>query len=296
MQEPMEPCNQLLIQVVPRLLPGRCGVSDQAILLAGELKSAFAIESAFVVLNSNERCDVPFQVIHTAPEQLLQVCQKLSHGDHSAILVHLSGYGYAANGAPAQLAEAIAKVRAAGSFRIAVYFHELFATGMPWKSAFWHSARQKRAVRRIAEESELLVTNMRFHADWLERGPVRRSAIAVQCLPVISAAGEAGTPTPIGERERVVAVFGLAANRRRAYKDAPSLRNLLSDLDVREIIDIGPESVAPSELNGVPIRAMGVLEGAKWGEFSLARCSGSFPMRPSAWPSHPYLPVSARRV
>ena len=40
----------LLIQVVPRLKPGRCGLSDHAIALAQELDSAFAVRTAFVVL------------------------------------------------------------------------------------------------------------------------------------------------------------------------------------------------------------------------------------------------------
>src|SRR4051794_1008126 len=137
----------MLIQVVPRLTPGRCGISDPAILLAGELRHAFDIESTFVVLNSNVGCSLSFPVFHCTPAQLPRTCDFLTESSRGSILVHLSGYGYSPDGAPTLLADALAEVRD-GSFPIAVYFHELFATGMPWRSAFWYSRRQRKAVRR----------------------------------------------------------------------------------------------------------------------------------------------------
>lgn len=232
-------------------------------MLAQELKTAFGIDTAFVVLNSNERCRLPYSITYCPPAQLHAACLSITEGRPGAILVHLSGYGYSADGAPMLLAEALAKVRADGRFRVAVYFHELFATAMPWRSAFWHSLRQRNTLRRIARGCDLLVTNMRLHEAWLEREFDKRSAIPVQYLPVFSAVGEAKAPTPIADRERAVAVFGLAANRRRAYQASPSLRSLLKGLSIRAIYDIGEESVAPSELDGVPVRAMGLLESGE---------------------------------
>ena len=74
----MLPSDRLLIQVVPRLKPARCGVSDQAIMLAQELKAAFGIDTAFVVLNSNEACSLPYSVIHCPPAQLLETCLSMT--------------------------------------------------------------------------------------------------------------------------------------------------------------------------------------------------------------------------
>ncbi len=255
----MLPSDRLLIQVVPRLKPARCGVSDQAIMLAQELKAAFGIDTAFVVLNSNEACSLPYSMIHWPPAQLLETCLSLTEGRPGAILVHLSGYGYSADGAPTLLADALASVRTDGRFRIAVYFHELFATGMPWRSAFWHSRRQRNAVRRIAEGCDLLVTSSRYHADWLEREPVRQSAAPIQLLPVFSAVGETPAPTPVPQREPAIAVFGLAGTRQNAYKKMASQAGMLHDLGIKEILDIGPEFDAPRELNGIPVRRAGAL-------------------------------------
>src|SRR5579863_1250839 len=128
--------NPQLIQVVPRLTPTRCGVSDHAIALASELKASCGIDSAFVVLHSDERAEVPYPVAHCPQERLLDACIDLSGNRPTAVLVHLSGYGYSADGAPSLLATALKRVKANGRFRIAVFFHELHASGMPWTSAF----------------------------------------------------------------------------------------------------------------------------------------------------------------
>jgi len=259
--ENMSPSKQL-IQVVPQLTPMRCGVTDHAIPLARELEAAFEIDTAFVVLNSREKCDLAYPIIHCAPQELLQACLSLSNGRPGSILVHLSGYGYSRDGAPTLLADALTKVRKDGRFRVAVYFHELFATGMPWRSAFWYSRRQRNAVRRIAEECDLRVTSTRCYADWLERKSDRERGYSVQVLPVFSTVGEARELLPIVQRQQTMAVFGLSATRRTAYKELKSARNLLRDLGIREIADLGPESEVPLEVHGVPVRRRGVLAPA----------------------------------
>jgi len=256
----MLPANRVLIHVVPQLKPMRCGVSDHAISLARELKTSFGIDGAFVVLNSDEKCNLSFPVVHCAPSELLENCVTLSSGRAAAILVHLSGYGYAADGAPTQLAKALRNVRASGRFHTAVYFHELIAGGMPWKSGFWHSRRQKREVCRIAEGCDLLVTSIGYFGDWLERETTRQTSAPIELLSVFSSSGESLASTPIAERAPAIAVFGLAASRRRAYKELSSLAGLLDSLGVKEILDIGPEFDAPATLNGVPVRRRGTLE------------------------------------
>src|SRR5208283_1322606 len=110
----MLPTGRLLIQVVPRLRPARCGVSDQAITLAQELKAAFGIDTVFVVLNSTEACSLPYSIIYCPPAALLETCLSITKGQPGAILVHLSGYGYSADGAPTLLADALANIRAEG--------------------------------------------------------------------------------------------------------------------------------------------------------------------------------------
>ncbi len=268
----MAQTNPLLIQVLAQLKPGRCGVSDQAVLLAEELKSAFAIETAFVVLNSDERCSLPYPIVHCAQDQLLKAC--LAHGGTrpASLLIHVSGYGYSRDGAPTLLADAAARVKQDGRFSIAAYFHELFARGMPWQSAFWRSTRQQKAIRRIAELCDLVVTNTSDYANWLDRGTIRRSSAPIRLMPVFSAAGEAQSPPPSSERDPTMVVFGLPASRHRAYRRLLSEAGILKTLGVEAIVDIGAESVAPAEVSGIPVSCRGALAITDLaGELSRAR-------------------------
>ncbi len=251
--------HRQLIQVVPRLQPSRCGVSDHAIALASELRTSCGIDSAFVVLNSDERCDLPFPITHCAPHQLLNACVASSGDRPAPILVHLSGYGYSADGAPSLLAEALENVKADGRFRIAVFFHELYASGMPWTSVFWYAQRQKRAYRRIAEVCDLPVTNARVFASWLERQIVT----PIQCMPVFSQVGEPEQPIPFAGRDPVMTVFGLAGTRQRVYGEFKKLGDTFEKLGVREIVDIGPACETPGEVNGIRVERAGVLAAAE---------------------------------
>jgi hypothetical protein len=261
----MPSADRLLIQVVSQLWPERCGISDYAISLARELDAAFGIRTAFVVLNSTEPCDLPLPRVYCAPSQLLETCISLSNGRQSAILVHYSGYGYSADGAPLLLAEAIERVRPNGQFRIGVYFHELFATGMPWTSAFWYSHRQRRVVRRLAKECDLIATNLSRHANWLDRHAMQCVANPLQRLPVFSNVGESLEIPPMRARRPAMVVFGLPGTRQESYRRLFRLGNMLNSLGITEILDIGSECNAPSILSGIPVRSVGVLAAADLG-------------------------------
>lgn len=267
--------SPLLIQVVPRLQPGRCGVTDHVIPLAEELKAAFGIDSAFVVLNSEERCELEFPVAYCKPDRLLASSLALSGNEPCAILVHVSGYGYSANGAPTLLAEALSEVSKDGRFSIAAYFHELFASGPPWKSAFWHEARQKKAVREIASLCDLMVTNIERHARWLESETQRKPGVIVQLLPVQSTIGETRERIPVAQRAPKMAVFGLAVTRSKAYRELSQLSGLLRTLGVEGFVDIGADCGVGAEVSGIPVQRKGALPAAEVAS-SLARVEYGF--------------------
>lgn len=260
----MKPLNQYqLIQVLPRFLPGNCGVTDHAIELAHELKSAFGISTAFVVPTSRVAADVSEAVTRTEPNRLVETCLSLIGGEAGALLVHVSGYGYSPDGAPVLLANALGEARTTGRFRIAAYFHELFASGPPWRSAFWYSRRQKKAIRKIQEECDSILTNTQSHARWLESAPSRRSAASVQILPVFSTVGEASTSIPFSSRTRAMVVFGLPGTRERSYNQLSKLTETIQRLAVTEILDIGPDCAVPSAVAGAPVRRMGKLPASE---------------------------------
>jgi len=254
--------NPLLIQIVARLTPSLCGVSDYAILLAQELERCYGIGSAFVVLNSGERCGLSYPIAYSSSSQLLEACTSLAMDRQTAILLQCSGYGFSRDGAPLFLAEALRRVRKSGQFRIGAYFHELYASGMVWRSVFWHSHRQKEAVRRIAAESDLIATNLGRHYDWLMREVNQRPSAPIQWLPVSSNVGECQKIPPISGRRSAMVVFGLPATRRTAYDQLSSLGKMLNGLGIEEILDAGPAFDVPPRVSGIPVKRMGVLPAA----------------------------------
>jgi len=219
------------------------------------------------------------------------------------MLVHVSGYGYSADGVPAQLADAMARVRRDGRFRMAAYVHEVSASGMPWTTAFWNSRRQKDAVRRIAKSCDLVVTNISAHAEQLASEKKREAAAPVQVLPVFSTVGEALARNPMGGRRRDMVVFGLPARRRRAYEELHSLSGLMTSLGITEIVDIGTGSEAPEMVHGIGVKRRGELDPsevarevsrAMFGFISYpANCLGKSSIF-AAYCAHGTVPVIAR--
>ena len=131
-----------MIQIVPQLKPSQCGVSDHAISLALELRRTYGLESSIVILNESDKPEIPIPYVNCTPETLEEACRSCAKHSAPSLLVHYSGYGYSRDGAPLAFAEVLGRLKASGEFRFGAYFHELYASGMPWTKAFWFSRRQ----------------------------------------------------------------------------------------------------------------------------------------------------------
>jgi hypothetical protein len=273
----MSPTNRLLIQVVAQLKPGRCGVSDHAILLAEDLEKEFGVNTAFVVLNSNEPCELRFPRIYCSPSELLESCEVLSEGKPASLLLHYSGYGFSQDGAPAFIPGALDRVRKSGKFRVGVYFHELFASSMPWRSAFWHQHRQKQVVREIVRQCDFVATNLSRHSDWLAGNTPQGSDSLVRPLPVFSNAGEDMDISPMRARRPAMVVFGLPNTRRESYGRLLRLVSMLNDLGIKEILDVGPAFDSPVNVGEIPVTRLGELDVADLGNLFSKTMFGFVP-------------------
>jgi hypothetical protein len=247
--------NKILIQVVPRILPGQCGVSDHALTLADELQRSFQIETVFIALNQ----EAPLGgAISCKASQLEELCNTCRERGATSILVHLSGYGYAASGIPRGLAKAFSSIQSSGRFRSAVYFHELFASGWPWQKAFWYSRGQRLAIRQIAESCDLALTSIELFARWLKSGPKLRCE-GVRIHPVFSTIGESAKPLPLAQRSQSLIVFGLAGSRQKTYRHLLQTESTLRHLQIEKILDIGPGFVPPENVHGIPVQRLGLI-------------------------------------
>jgi hypothetical protein len=149
-------------------------------------------------------------------------------------LLHFSGYGFQKRGVPTWLVGRVRSLRS--QFKsVGVVFHELFATGPVWGSAFWLHGYQKRIATQLLMLSDFWLANREKSAQWLLE---QRAATPHRVLPVISNVGE---PASIeGPRERRVVVFGSPVMRAQVYRWADGEIFRSAQRHGLAIHDIGP--------------------------------------------------------
>ena len=235
-----------IFQIVPHLPPAISGVGDYAFLLAGQLRATHGIHTRFIVCGhgggGEPQKDLDGFPVHQLREpsagELLRTLS--AEGMPPTGLLHYVGYGYEKRGCPAWLLNALSAWReASNARRLVTMFHELYAFGPPWRSAFWTLPIQQRIAARLARLSGACVTNMRRYANWLgSRAPRHSERITV--LPVFSTVGEPAQVPAYDERPARLAVFGTAGWRRQAYTEhRDCLERVCAQLRLTELVDIG---------------------------------------------------------
>lgn len=126
-------------------------------------------------------------------------------------LLHYSGYGFSPRGAPLWLVRKLQEDRPRIR-RIGVFFHELYASGPPWSSAFWCSPVQRWVARSLFELSDFWITTSKSSSEWLD---ANSSSKPRAVLPIASTVGAA--VSFVAERKRQLVVFGSRAVREAAY-------------------------------------------------------------------------------
>jgi hypothetical protein len=179
-----------------------------------------------------------------------------------AVVLHLSGYGYQKKGAPVWLVHGLQIwSRRAGRVPLLTIFHELYATGRPWQSAFWLSPLQKHIARGILNLSSAAITPTDLYSkrlsEWRDG-----NGIKITRMPVFSNVGEPGCgPAPCA-RTAAAVVFGLSGGVENyvfgIYRS--EIERIISALGIEKIFDVGPRlSAIPRTLAGAPVISKGVL-------------------------------------
>jgi hypothetical protein len=268
-----------VVQIVPCLPPLIDGLGDHAIALAAALQEHTAIGSRFLV------CD-PAWVTAGGPQREPRGIPAPA-GDAEAfartlsdtvgsgtVLLHYVGYAYDGRyGCPTWLLDGMARwLGAQPHGRLITMFHELYASGPPWKKAFWLSGSQRRIAAALARLSDACFTSNGHYAAWLGRHLPPGGSCPV--WPVLSNVGEPAVLPSYGERPPAIALFGRAPNRARAYqRGRDALLALCRKLGLSEVHDLGaplPDGSAP-DLPGMTVHQHGILPAAEVSRV-LARC------------------------
>jgi hypothetical protein len=271
-----------LISIVPNFSPVSDGIGDYALSLARACQAKAGIQSHFIVANpfwkGNNRVE-EFEVSHLpsrSTKDLLNLLESLATEESAALLLHYEGYGYAQRGCPLWLVQALEQWRTGNDrYRLLTMFHELYATGPPWTSAFWLSTLQKSLTTRLARLSDQWVTSLEHYAETVRRLSQNMTSHSYS-LPVFSSIGEPITTPPLIERQRRLVVFGTGGRRIEVYKrSADDLNRICQRLGITEILDVGRsiEFDFAGKLT-VPVITSGVLPGEEISRLLLDAVAG----------------------
>ncbi len=174
-----------LLQIVPHVPGNFDGVGDYALNLARHLASDHAVQTTFAVPEGRAAGAVAgFAIAAFGPHKT--DLASLADGQDATVL-HYVNYGYQARGIPLWLPRLVAALRSALPGKFVTVFHELYATGPFWGSAFWLTPLQKRIAAKVAWNSDSCLVSSEPSAGQL-RQLFDRAAIGVQ--PVPSSFGE----------------------------------------------------------------------------------------------------------
>jgi len=248
------------VQITPAYPPCLSGVGDYAAALAQHrLFDGARLNTVVASPNSPHECISETIILRQLTAKAL--CSVLEDIEVDSVLLHFSGYGYARWGLCYWLIKGLQdwKLRQHDR-RIIVIFHEVFASGPVWRSSFWTSSFQRRIARSLAHLCDSgFVTSEASFSQLIDISPDK----VFEILPVFSNLGELNSVVTLDDRQPYAVVFGGAGTRQRTYKALKqhehTLGNLFDQLDISELIDIGPGSVAPSNLAARPVRALGAL-------------------------------------
>lgn len=273
-----------VLQIVPRLPPQIDGLGDYAAELGAALTAHHDFTVDYLVTDPGWRPggSTALGNVRTlaAPSAtaLIADLEKAASDGPLVVLLHYVGYAYQARGCPGWLVDGLTAWRqgaASPQRRLVVMFHELYAFGPPWSSAFWLSPYQRHLTKRLARVADALFTNSERYARWLARvRPEVRDAV----WPVLSNIGELDTLPQRDEDKRAVMVFGRAATRALIYRDNhPQLAALCAALGIGHLHDVGPRLAvdAMPGIRGVEIISHGPLAKQEVSAL-LARCTAGF--------------------
>jgi hypothetical protein len=251
-----------ILQIIPAAPPAVSGVGDFAVGIARALRDELSIDTTFLACGRSQtietHCDFPVVSVSAGDEQRFLDALRSSE---APVFLHLSGYGYALNGAPSWLHKALTTWKSrAPQARLGTFFHELYATGYPWQRAFWNSPLQRACTRRIARLSDFAVTNTeRFEAQLARWDPSKRDNVPV--LPVASNVGEPRAVPGPDSRGGDLVVWGSSISRGNIFsRYGGLLEHAVEKFDIQRVVAVGPgDGGAPRDIGGVPVHFLGLM-------------------------------------
>jgi hypothetical protein len=215
--------------MVPRIAPSIDGVGDYALKLARVLREDAGFETRFIVADPHWKgpADIDGFPVHKIRSGMW--ADMASLGPASALILHYVGYGYQKRGVPFWLVQTLNHLKNLAP--VMTLFHEVWAWGPPWKSAFYLQHFQRRIVRDILNLSQIAITTTPKMKKLLERTSAKKQ---VEFMPMSSSfegIAPAPLPPPKGLRALIFGQRGLRLSTIRAHQ------RFLRYLDERQMLE-----------------------------------------------------------
>ena len=219
-----------LLQIVPRIPGGLDGVGDYALTIARKLRDGFGCATTFATFKASSPQNAGgFEVIP------LERLREDAPAKYDHVLLHYVNYGFQKRGVPFRLLSILRELRRQHRGRLLTIFHELYASGPPWTSAFWLRPLQIDLAKSVANLSDAcIVSSDNFRRELRRMVPHAE----IELHPIPSGLGEPSlSAEQIANRDpHRWAIFGGTGLAER------SLRSF------RQIIGRIPEPIAPRSL------------------------------------------------
>lgn len=234
-----------MLQIVSGFQPDVDGMGDFARRLGETLWGKHEIRSHYLVFRRPKSSattasiapnTLSYPAESTPAAFLAHVAELQASYSFDSVLLHYGPYAYTSDGKPSPFAEAIEKL--VKKTEVLIFFHETYASGPPWKRAFWTKREQKNALRRLMRCAKVAFTSNAKYVRML--GELDSDGRELIKAPVISNIGEPQGLRPLKNRSRQLVVFGQLANRVRLYKEhRKRLESICRMLRIESVIDVG---------------------------------------------------------
>jgi len=246
-----------IIQIVPTYPPNIGGIGHYAKLLAHQLIKE-GINSKFLV---SDLCDCKItNNVKLFGKKTLKLSNLLENYNSKEIILHFSGYGFATRGLCFELIKSIKDWKQRDKKnRLITIFHEIYATGPIYRTSFWTYFPQKYLAKNLFKSSDISVTNNKENQLILssfEKGK------KVKIFSTFSNIGQINYYKNLNKRKEIAIIFGGSFQKKILYDDIflnqKRYYNLLSELSIKRILDVGPKVVNLKKIINIPIKAIGI--------------------------------------
>ena len=145
-----------VLQIVPHLPGTFDGVGDYALNLAHAFSAGRGLDTTFLVAGETKATSKDGYAVLSG---LNSVGSRELAERHEHVILHYVNYGYQTRGIPFSLRTFAKRLRKSLRGRWVTTFHELYASGPPWKSAFWLRPLQVGIARDLIDASDSCIVS-----------------------------------------------------------------------------------------------------------------------------------------